>query len=375
MREVVLVSVKGIGDKGVDEVRNPWRRRKGVVVFDIETDMLERWYEHDKREAKFRCGVAFVYDKNSFYEFTKPKKFVEILKRAKALVSYNGEGFDFLVLEKYGLRIRKYKDRWRPEKIDSFDIMHTLQENRPRKNRGKKYPKLEELMTQHYGIIKTRYDHEKQAQLLRHCREDVEYTVKLYEEGIWQVPIKTRESRKRCWEHYYDDDISGVVWDGETWTDVNDFGMPIKSNIGAESARLCPGCKAKRLSLRRVAQGKESEVVCPQCGTVMIFSPANEIVSIQSQKEYGLSVCKKCGKRIEAGGYAHYGYGAGSGYLRSGRSICPVCDKGCYEWGDDETPGFRDHWKGKCCRCKRDIGEWNVSGSRRPGRAGRGLPG
>jgi len=347
----------------IDKVKNPWRKRKGVVVFDIETDSLKGWEENHKRKARFRCGVAFVYDKNSFFEFTKPKKLVELLSCAKSLVSYNGEGFDFLVLEKYGLKIREYKDRWRPRNIESFDIMHTIQENRPRKNRGKKYLKLEEMMVQHYGIKKTQYDNENEKQLLHHCHEDVEYTVRLYEEKIWQVPIITRKSKKRRWEHYYDDDMSGVVWDGENWTDVNDFGMPIESKISAEATMLCPRCKGERLSLRRVARKKDSDVICPKCGTVITFSPANEIVSVLSKKEYESSVCKNCGRRIEKSGYSHYGYGAGYGYLSSGRSICPACGKGCFEWSDDDTPGFREHWKGSCCKCKRDIEKWSRQGA------------
>jgi hypothetical protein len=342
----------------IDEVRNPWRKRNGVVVFDVETDWSADWSTRGKLERTFKCGVAYVYNKKKYLEFSEPEKLVQLLKRAKTLVSFNGEGFDFLVLKKHGLKIRKYRNRWKPQRIESLDIMHGIAEYRPRRNRGKKYPSLEEMMFQHYGVKKSEYNPDNLREIRKHCCEDVEYTKRLYEESTWQVPIKKRSILKRRWEHYYDDDMSGGVWDGENWTYIRDFGMPIKSHISAESTMLCPGCKAKRLSLRRVAQGKDSEVVCPQCGTVITFSPANEIISIQSKKEYESSVCKNCGKRIEASGYTHFGYGADYGYLRSGRSICPACGKGCFEWSDDETPGFREHWKGSCCKCNRDIGKW-----------------
>ena len=70
------------------------------------------------------------------------------------------------------------------------------------------------------------------------------------------------------------------------------------------------------------------------------------------------NVCPNCNGRLENSGYEHYGYGAGHGFLTRGKSICPVCNKGCYAWEDDDTPGFREHWKGKCCFCKKDIDEW-----------------
>lgn len=352
------VLIGGSSGARVDKVRNPWRKRKAVVVIDIETDWSDDWSTQGKLNRTFKCGVAYVYDEKKYYIFSEPKKFVQLIKRARTLVSFNGEGFDFLALNKYGLKIRKYRDRWKPQNIESLDIMHAIAEYRPKKNSVKKYPSLEEMMFQHYDIKKSDYNPNNFQDIKKHCREDVEYTRRLYEESTWQVPIRKRSTRKRRWEHYYDDDMSGAVWDGENWTDVIDFGMPIESRINAEATLLCPGCKRKRLSLRRVARKKESEVVCPKCGTVITFSPANEIVSVQSKKEYRSSLCKHCGRRIGESGYSHFGYGAGPGYLRSGRSKCPACGEGCFEWSDDETPGFRDHWKGSCCKCKRDIENW-----------------
>ncbi len=122
-----------------DEVKNPWQIRKGVVVVDIETNWADDWSEQGKRNRDFKVGVIFSYDDNKYHKFKNPTKVVEFLNKAKAIVSYNGEGFDFLVLEKYGLEIKKYKDRWIPRHVKSFDIMHTIQEKRPKKHQNKKY--------------------------------------------------------------------------------------------------------------------------------------------------------------------------------------------------------------------------------------------
>lgn len=178
----------------IEKVENPWRnfanwrKRKGIIVFDIETNWAKKWTEEERRNATFKCGVAYIYDEDRFYEFTDPIEFIKLLRTAKVLVSYNGEGFDFLVLKKYGLEVRKYvvkeKDRWKPENSISRDIMYTIYD----KNREKKYVSLERLMIQHYGIKKAKYNPNDMEQLLKHCREDVEYTKKLYEEKIWQVP-------------------------------------------------------------------------------------------------------------------------------------------------------------------------------------------
>jgi hypothetical protein len=102
---------------------------------------------------------------------------------------------------------------------------------------------------------------------------------------------------------------------------------------------------------------RTDKVECDKCGAVITFSPANDILPMKSE-EYKSSICPNCRGMIEGSGCPHYGCEAGHGYLSSGRSICPACGMGCYEWEDDDTPGFRDHWKGKCCKCNKNIDDW-----------------
>jgi hypothetical protein len=317
----------------IDKVQNPWRVKKDIVVLDIETDWLYDWSEQGKRDSNFRCGVVFSYNDKKYHKFKVAKKLVKFLKKYKAIVSYNGEGFDFLVLEQHGLKIKKYKNRWKPLRIKSLDIMHTIQERRPKKHHNKKYPSLEEMMLQHYGVNKIEYNPKDLKEVMKHCRKDVEYTKKLYEEKSWDVPVIERSSKKRIWDNYYDDDDSGVVWDGENWTYVADFARPVGS------------------------------------GGVIKFAPGTpKIISAKSKKEVAKNVCPNCGKRLDASEYEHYGYGAGHGFISEGRSICPICGKGCYDWEDDDTLGFRHSWRGSCCFCGKDIDKWYINQHNRKNR-------
>ncbi len=331
----------------VDKVRNPWNKRKGVIVFDIETSWLNGKSEKDKRRAKFRCGVAYVYDKNSFVEFTQPRKFVEFIKRAKTLVSYNGEGFDFFVLRKYGLKLKSYRlrlppitynqffdyirfsswlanhSRWKPQRIQSYDIMYMIQEKLPKWHKDNKYPSLEEMINQHYHKNKAPYESEDIRQLLDHCREDVEYTKKLYEESIWTVPVMERKG----------------------------------TQIGTENSpvMLCPLCNRK---LAMTYEGVELVVVrCRRCGW------AEPVVPLEKgTHRWGAgnvrSTCKNCGKERIRIVRSYVGYGSSHGTIKRARVLCPICRKGCYEWRYDNAPGFMERWKRTCCNCGINIDEW-----------------
>lgn len=344
----------------IDEIKNPWSERKGVFVFDIETNMDNDWSEEGKRNRIFRCGVAYSYDDDKFYEFDSPTKFVEFLNTAPTLVSYNGEGFDFLVLEKHGLNIKKYQNRWKLKNAKSLDIMHTIQESRPEENKEKKYPSLDELIFQHYAVNKTKYDSDDDKQVLEHCFEDVKYTKMLYEEKIWKVPIVERPYKKRRWENYYDDDLEGCIWDGENFTYLHEFGeSKYFAGINTFETLLCPNCKEIELSLYEIARMKSNVLICPKCGSVITFGPNNEIATIQTKEEYESNVCPNCGKRITKISYEHMGYGTGSGHISCGVSICPSCHNGCYEWENDDTPGFSDRWARPCCNCGKTTKDYD----------------
>jgi len=57
----------------IDEVKNPWNMKKGVIVVDIETNWADDWTEQGKRDRIFKCGVAFNYDDGRYHKFRDPK--------------------------------------------------------------------------------------------------------------------------------------------------------------------------------------------------------------------------------------------------------------------------------------------------------------
>jgi Mor family transcriptional regulator len=343
-----------------DQVRNPWSKRDGVVVFDIETDYGSDFSFDGKRNREFKCAVAFSYNDGKYYTFTNPEELVALLRTAQVLVTYNGEGFDYIVLDKYGLSaVLHIKDRWVPQGIESYDIMHTIQEMRPPENIEKKYPSLDEMIASHYECHKTIHDPNNPEDLLKHCIEDVKFTKMLYEEETWIVPVKERITERR-WSTDYDDDIFGVVWDGENYTRIVDFGIPTACVYSSDdiftgncsSTTTCPLCGKGELEMYAVLRCRDDEVECPQChGITGFVVGSGEIMYSKTKEQIIKDVCSHCGKSLISKGYEHCGYGAGVGYLSSGRSLCRACGKGCYEWERDDTPGFRDRFVGRCCHC------------------------
>ena len=61
--------------------------------------------------------------------------------------------------------------------------------------------------------------------------------------------------------------------------------------------------------------------------------------------------CKNCGRELKETSHYHPGYGAGSGEAIIGVSMCPLCGEGCYKWGKDDIPGFRNRDNEPCCKC------------------------
>ena len=225
------------------------------------------------------------------------------------------------------------------------------------------------MMYQHYGVHKPKYNPTMPEEVMEHYFEDVKYTKMLYEEKTWKAPIIERRM-ERIWENWYDDaeaEAYGAIWDGEYETNTADFGRPVgMPNIikylyrDIPSSITCPICKKGEISLYDiVAKRRTDEAICPNCGGIIKFSPGTPIItSTITKEEADKNKCPNCGKHLGENTYETNGYGAGHGFVTNGRSICPACGKGCYEWENDETPGFRDHWYGKCCYCGENIGEW-----------------
>lgn len=341
----------------LDYIENPWPMRNGVIIFDIETSREEDFSLLGKKSREFKCGVAYSYQNSKYETFSKPQELVEFLKGASVLVTYNGEGFDYLVLEKYGFPIKPHKkDRWVPADIRSCDIMHEIHDRRPRSDLERKFLKLDEMILSHYGVHKTPFDPEDTESLLKHCIEDVKFTKMLYEERLWFAPIVERP-KLRKWDTDYDDDVCEIIGNGEDYTRIVDYGLSL-TEMGSVDYKewpntiSCPVCEKGELFMYHVLRCRDDDVKCPECSSIITFSTGTcDITRIQTQKEIAENICPNCGKSLVTSGHAHYGYGAGAGYISSGRSICKSCSKGCYEWENDDTPGFRDHYVGKCCFC------------------------
>ena len=83
----------------------------GTIVFDLETKtLIPNVRDETLRNQAIRNlepSVICVYDfascRFTFYTQKTIKEFIAILKKAKTIVGYNLLGFDYLVLEKYGL--------------------------------------------------------------------------------------------------------------------------------------------------------------------------------------------------------------------------------------------------------------------------------
>jgi hypothetical protein len=158
------------------------------MVIDLETkEGITHKCPHD---AKFVCGVIYSYDDDHYYKYENPDELIEKLKKAKAIVSYNGELFDFEVLSKCGMDTDYDGRRTTPLKAKSYDILSTIICLRPHHENGNKFPSLNELMYSHFGVRKKKYDTNNIEEVLEHCLDDVKYTKMLYEEDTWKIPIK-----------------------------------------------------------------------------------------------------------------------------------------------------------------------------------------
>lgn len=172
-----------------DYIDNPWTLRKGVMVVDIEAEE-GRFYD-DPLSSKFRCGVIYSYDDDKYYTFEDPEELTKMLNKAKAIVSFNGEYFDFPILSLRGMKTNEDGSRRvTPSKALSYDIMDTIFSLRSNRKKRNKFPSLDELIYTHYGVHKKKYDIKNPEKVLDHCLEDVRYTKMLYEESKWKVPIK-----------------------------------------------------------------------------------------------------------------------------------------------------------------------------------------
>jgi hypothetical protein len=156
---------------------------KGVIVLDIETDWGDVSCIETRKDLEFKCGIIYDYSDNEYHIYRDPKKLVEHVENSMVVVTYNGELFDFVVLEKYGLKTKQRKEGYKLFKKKSIDLFQ------PIKNGLSKWNSLDELMYLNFGVRKEKYDPNNLDQLIEHCKMDVKYTKELYELNSWKVPI------------------------------------------------------------------------------------------------------------------------------------------------------------------------------------------
>lgn len=105
---------------------------EGIVDFPKPAAIIAVECPHSKNflptaiaKKEFLLGNIFYKGENHF--FRTPEKFIENLLKFKCLFSYNGESFIYLMLEKYGLKVKHRKDNVIPEGIISIDVMRYIE--------------------------------------------------------------------------------------------------------------------------------------------------------------------------------------------------------------------------------------------------------
>jgi hypothetical protein len=62
-------------------------------------------------------------------------------------------------------------------------------------------------------------------------------------------------------------------------------------------------------------------------------------------------LCPNCKKTLECEQEVRYGFHEHVIGKEVGRSLCPLCKAGCYEWMEDERPGLGLNEVRACCKC------------------------
>jgi len=246
------------------------------MVYDIETELIT---EQPKESLKVICGVVFDIDKNKFFQFKNADRMCKYLNKASCLIGYNNQYFDDRVLMKHGLN----------KKIERIDLFQHCKKNCGSKRI--KWPRLEELMKSNFDVMKTKYNRENLKELIKHCKEDVEYTFKLFQllkdEGF-KMPENTKITQRYFGEDTYLD---------EAW---NDF-VPQKI-----VDYPCPSCKEMtkahyiRISIHHDSvDGSEFEdmsegQMADYFGAMMVGDTSSEWYH-----DAFMGVCDKCNKSFD----------------------------------------------------------------------------
>ena len=234
---------------------------KRILLVDIETKGPEIKGHLRKNIPKHEItvGVTSVYGSNQFndYWLNTVDELVSELNHADVLISHNGEEFDFLVLEKYGLNLKQ---------IISYDLFRILRDKTSDDERGGCWWGLNDLSMlnlgeKKYATGKELLDETDPYQLVNACISDVNQLGRLVEllnsgnlkysqnEYFKLYPNRRNWNRKaRFYEDYpfwkgeWTD--SGFVDDGQTRTAIADFGRPLFDNFGKRASVVIEGSQA-----------------------------------------------------------------------------------------------------------------------------------
>lgn len=173
------------------------KKSKGVIVLDIETNPFTcGWIAPESGKTymdyplDIRVAVVYSYDDDTYHTFgpEQQNEFFEMVNAAKRVVSFNGEGFDFLVMQALGFM---------GEISDSVDLCHRIKEY----TGSNHFTSLDSIAKEHFGRRKqtkgrdmVNLDYEKLAEA---CRVDVEITKQIYENRQhWKKNSAKRHSRR-----------------------------------------------------------------------------------------------------------------------------------------------------------------------------------
>ena len=398
--------------------------KKKIVVVDIETKGPEIKGKLRKNIPKHEItvGVICEFGSEDFHDYwlNSVEHLVTELNDADVLISHNGEGFDFKVLEKYGLNL---------DGIVSFDLFRILRDKTTDEEGGGCWWNLNDLSTlnlgeKKYATGKELLNETDPKQLVNACISDVNQLQRLVgkfiegdlaysqDEYFNLYPERRNWNRKPrfvedypIWQGAWSE--AGFVDDGENKTAIADFGRPLFDNYGKRAVVFIEGEQTENgasliveedtnLVLARVEYVVASDHIIPDYRKITDFlyidiaNLSNEKTIFQDQIEavsnqishlkyshscstiirtdetfdlfksemtemldmsvYRISrICENCKEVVELTNTSHHGWGAGMGTTISGRIHCEC--GGCKIYEKEDTPGFRDRFVGKCCKC------------------------
>jgi DEAD/DEAH box helicase domain-containing protein len=180
---------------------------KQTLVFDLESlkgpeDFPEGW-KHPKQDFGLALGVTYCIETKVWrvYKEEQARYLIGALTKADRVITWNGDNFDFTVLEPYGLK---------PADVKSFDMARKVHEWTKTFSKGF-YCKLQNAAMQNIGRGKSGngadslvwWRNGEWKRVARYCAKDVAVTRDVYlkclEQGGFWLPGRKREDCNPEW--------------------------------------------------------------------------------------------------------------------------------------------------------------------------------